>query len=242
MRNVCTIEGCNNYVQGRGFCGFHYRKLLRYGDPLGERSPLGIYIKCTVEGCDTISRSIMHPYCEKHYGRIRRNGNTDLKEIPFKRLHTQGYVLLHAPNHPLTMRHTGRNEYEHRIVYYDTHGEGPFKCNWCGKEVSWDDMHVDHLNDKHDDNSPDNLVASCPVCNQQRGHYKATATMRDTHGRWIEYNGQRKMLTEWANEIGITRASLTWRLRSGWTLGRALTETRGKTGPKAVNDQLLLFG
>jgi len=211
MRNKCEVKGCLSDVRENG--------------------------TCTVDGCINKARSLTSPYCEKHYYRIRRNGSVELKEvsrIPPKRLHTHGYILLYVPDHPLAVRHTGPYEYEHRVVYYDMYGEGPFKCNWCGKEVSWRDMHIDHLNDKRDDNTPDNLVASCPVCNQSRGRDKQTLTMRELHGRWIEYNGQRKMLSEWAKELGISRVSLNWRMDSGWDLERALTERRGKCGPKSV--------
>ena len=238
MRNLCTIPECNNYVHGKGLCSLHYRKLLKYGDPLFAKEPRETFITCIVEGCETISRSIKHPYCEKHYYRIRRNGSIELKEKTGRFYNDKGYIRLYAPAHPLTIRHTGTSEYEHRIVYYNVHGAGPFKCNWCGKEVTWDDMHVDHLNDKHDDNSPGNLVSSCPVCNQKRGKHKANETMRNVYGRWIEYNGQRKMMSEWAKEIGITRASLIWRIKSGWTIERALTETRGKYGPRSQADKI----
>lgn len=189
---------------------------------------------CTVTGCCNYVRSSGSPYCEKHYGRIRRNGSINLKEIPFKHLHTHGYILLYVPEHPLTLRHTGPYEYEHRLVYYDAHREGPFKCNWCGKEVTWEDMHVDHLDDHCDNNSLDNLVSSCPICNQHRGIDKMIRTMRNKCATWIEYGGQRKTVREWASEIGISNVALLWRINRGWPMGRALTERRGKHGPRSA--------
>jgi len=189
---------------------------------------------CTVEGCSNYARSNASPYCEKHYYRIRRNGSLELKqkEIPESHFQTGGYVLRYAPNHPLTKRHTGPYEYEHRIVYYDANGCGPFKCHWCGKTVTWDDMHVDHLNSIITDNRIENLVASCPICNQHRGLSKMRDTMRSKHAARISYNGEDKTITEWADKLGISKVSLFWRLEHGWPVGRALTETRGKSGPK----------
>lgn len=34
-KSICLVETCGNLsVNGRGYCGAHYRRLLRYGDPL----------------------------------------------------------------------------------------------------------------------------------------------------------------------------------------------------------------
>jgi hypothetical protein len=187
---------------------------------------------CCVDGCKGVARANNTPYCEKHYYRIRRNGTIELKHKPHKTIHSGGYVLIPAIGHPLTIRHTNNTEYEHRFVYYNHCGEGPFNCHWCGKEVTWDTLHIDHLNNCKTDNRIDNLVASCPVCNQQRGHEKLMDTVRRKHG--LEYNGRIKTINEWARDIGIKGSSLRLRLANGWPLERALTEPRGRTGPKQV--------
>lgn len=41
--------------------------------------------------------------------------------------------------------------------------------------------------------------------------------------RWLEHNGSRKTLTEWAAQLGITPAALSYRLEAGWSLAEALT-------------------
>jgi hypothetical protein len=187
---------------------------------------------CTVSGCDKDVRSSGAQYCEMHYARLRRSGTTERqKPSPFY-IHSGGYILVYAPDHPLTQTHTGSHEYQHRMVYFNTHGAGPFRCHWCNDPVEWSTMHVDHLNEIVDDNRPENLVASCPICNQRRGRNKMIATMRRLHGTWIYFRGQRKMLTDWAESIGVTRTSLQARLKAGWPLERALTERRGKFGPR----------
>ena len=167
-----------------------------------------------------------------HYTRLRRSGTTERrKPSPFN-VHSGGYILAYAPDHPLTRTHTGVYEYQHRIVYFNEHGEGPFRCHWCDNIVRWSTMHVDHLNATVDDNRPENLVASCPSCNQRRGRSKMTHTMRQLYAIWIDFRGQRKTLADWAEAVGIARTSLQARLKAGWSLERALTEPRGKFGPR----------
>ncbi len=39
--NFCTIDGCDQVHQARGYCTKHYTRLLRYGDPLVVRKPRG---------------------------------------------------------------------------------------------------------------------------------------------------------------------------------------------------------
>lgn len=43
------------------------------------------------------------------------------------------------------------------------------------------------------------------------------------HVRNITFNGETHPLSEWARKIGIERATLVARFRSGWTIDRALT-------------------
>jgi hypothetical protein len=188
---------------------------------------------CTVSGCGKDARSSGAQYCEMHYARLRRSGTTERRRMrsPFL-VQSGGYILVYAPEHPLTKTHTGAYEYQHRIVYFNAHGEGPFRCHWCNDPIEWSTMHVDHLNEIVDDNGLENLVASCPLCNQRRGRDKMIATARQTRGIWIDFHGQRKMLTDWAGSIGIARTSLQARLKAGWPLERALTEPRGKSGPR----------
>lgn len=134
---------------------------------------------CSVEGCGNTSRNASgRLLCEAHYMRLRRKGTTDLK-VPKPRLtHSHGYTILRCPNHPLASRRGSNHEYEHRVVFYDAHGEGPFDCHWCGQEVDWSNLHVDHLDDVKDHNDLINLVASCPTCNQARGAEKMRLTQR----------------------------------------------------------------
>ncbi|MBK9496656.1 MAG: HNH endonuclease [Xanthomonadales bacterium] len=170
------------------------------------------------------------PYCMMHYYRIRRNGQLDLptKDIPELTDHSGGYRLKYHPNHPLSRNHS--RVYEHRFVYHAEHGDGPFKCYHCADVVTWDDMHVDHLNDQPDDNRIENLAASCPECNMKRGAWKVKTTHRQKSVRQITWQGVTRCASEWAELLGLRAASFQWRLKH-WPLERVMTEPRGSTGP-----------
>lgn len=189
-----------------------------------------LHVQCKVDGCLKEATRTGKSLCEMHYYRKRRTGTLDL--VPAERPaieHTHGYVLVYAPGHPLGT--TSCRQYEHRLVYYDAHGAGPFNCHWCGVDVSWHNMHVDHLNTVRNDNRASNLVASCPGCNKSRGVESMRATVR-AKSRSITLNGRTLSVPQWADVIGISAVSLYARLASGWSEERALTTPRGKTGPK----------
>lgn len=187
--------------------------------------------KCSVDGCDMEANRKGAGLCEKHYMRQRRNGTTKTQYERAEEfsIHSHGYVLAKAKGHVLSRG--GARAYAHRLAFYEANGEGPFSCHWCGVRVTWADMHVDHLDDDKKNNDPRNLVSSCPVCNQQRGHHKQVATNRAKTG--IEFNGEKLTPNEWASRLGISRPALVFRLKNGWPLERALTEGRGVTGPQS---------
>lgn len=189
--------------------------------------------KCKVDGCDNEANRISSRLCEKHYMRVRRHGSTDKKSNvkPGKLEHVGGgYLLLYMPDHPLA-RGCSPRVYEHRVIYYDHHGEGPFKCYHCGATQTWETMHVDHLDDNPKNNRIDNLACSCPTCNQSRGRAKMTKTAQENSEWMIEFRGERLHVKEWADRLGISRNSLKDRIKK-WPLERAMTEPRGKFGPR----------
>ncbi len=192
--------------------------------------------ECEVEGCFSRVRSPGSPLCEKHYMRKRRHGSVKKKaEIsppPLERTHTHGYIQEHLPDHPLWGETNGRL-YQHRRVFFDHHGKGPFNCHWCGEQVTWEGMHVDHVNAVRDDNRIGNLVPSCPQCNQARGVEKMKATRRKRSEARIEWNGEDLCHSEWAERLGISPQSLRARVKRGWPVQRIVTEGRGKFGPKS---------
>lgn len=186
---------------------------------------------CSVQGCKLIARANNTPYCEKHYMRVRRHGSTERLSTlkPGNLTHSHGYVLVNAPDHCLS-RNSNR-AYEHRIVYHSHYGDGPFDCHWCGTQVTWDDVHIDHLDDCKTNNAVSNLVASCAVCNQKRGSEKMKATHRRKSHRRYTAHGKTMCLSEWAAHLGLSRASLQWRIDRGWPITRVFSPRIGKRGP-----------
>jgi hypothetical protein len=192
-----------------------------------KNTDLEIYM-CTVVGCEIPPRSGSSPYCEKHYIRLYRNGTLEKKNVPVAFEHSHGYVLVPAAGHFLARGSS--HAYEHRVVYHKAHGDGPFPCYWCQSSVAWDDLHIDHLDDNKKNNSTDNLVASCAVCNQKRGQHKIQNTWRTKVG--ITALGMTKTMNEWALYAGISRQSIIFRLKSGLSFEDAITKPKGKTGPR----------
>lgn len=74
----CTIDGCdrNAYKGGRGWCGTHYMRWRRKGDPMagGEvQRQSGTGQPCSVAECERAV--IAHELCERHYRRFKRCGD-----------------------------------------------------------------------------------------------------------------------------------------------------------------------
>lgn len=106
--------------------------------------------------------------CEKHYMRLHRHGYDKQPESGRACYSSGGYVVEYYPQHAIANKNG--TIYQHRRVYYDVHGDGPFACHWCGCVVTWKTLHVDHFNNNKTDNAPNNLLAACEPCNHMRGH------------------------------------------------------------------------
>lgn len=69
---ACSIKGCERPAKHRGWCGAHYQRWQRYGDPNGSASPASP-LACAADECDDPSRSL--GLCERHYRRFKRHGD-----------------------------------------------------------------------------------------------------------------------------------------------------------------------
>ena len=77
--NKCKIDFCGKKYYAKGFCGPHYQKNRRYGDPLyggsknsdlpGFRDPDRV---CSVEGCD--NKHDARGFCSSHYRKYMAYG------------------------------------------------------------------------------------------------------------------------------------------------------------------------
>lgn len=229
--NNCTI--CSKEIpkypgRGRQYkqCSPECRK-EEYTRRLKQRSEN--FEVCKIEGCGKPANRVGFQLCEAHYGRVRRNGTTDLLPTSEKHFNSAGYVVVKAKDHPLARRDGWT--YEHRLVYHSANGAGPFNCHWCSKQVSWGDLHIDHLNDDKKDNRIENLAATCAGCNTSRGIWKRKEKILNMRG--VEFNGDKDTVHGWAKRLGIPFHVLSWRLRKGWTVDEAMSTPVGLTGKKA---------
>lgn len=192
------------------------------------------FAMCSVEGCGRDANRRGPGLCERHYYHKRRTGSPKpraprARQEQYSDKH--GYTHVYPPQgHPLSKG--TRAVLQHRLLFFDAHGAGPHPCHWCGIYVEWSKLHVDHLNDMPGDNAPANLLPSCPGCNIARARRRSRVTMRERYEHRLAFDGQEMALSEWAARLGITTTSMRIRLAKGWPLERALTEPRGRFGPK----------
>lgn len=158
-------------------------------------------MKCKVDGCDRNALYKEAQLCQKHYFRQWRNGTTELvRSRKYRQQNTKGYQWIYEPNHPLRHKTSGYVA-EHRFVLYATIGDNPFSCELCGKPLTWETCHVDHIDTDVTNNSIDNLRPTCSACNTWRG-IGAPATWTRTHK--IEFEGEKKTPAEWARDPRVS--------------------------------------
>lgn len=114
---TCKVIGCNKQSTSKNFCGMHYHRFKRYGDPLKgsdfrDRNPPN---KCTIEGCNRKHNG--RGFCIMHYKRFRKYGDANKTLIKPKgsiQINDAGYIIIRKNNtttreHRLVMeKHLGR--------------------------------------------------------------------------------------------------------------------------------------
>lgn len=77
-KDPCKIDGCKGYAFGHGYCGKHYQRLRRSGDPLGGRTMVGDPLKFIHEVAVpfTGDECLTWPYARTlaGYGALKLNG------------------------------------------------------------------------------------------------------------------------------------------------------------------------
>jgi hypothetical protein len=148
---ICSIEGCEQRHQSLGFCGSHYWRFKKYGDPLlgATRRPRAPRF-CVVENCDRLH--VSKGYCRGHLGRIKRNGNVGVLPIrtePRGSIDKNGYRSISVPAGTPGARSNRGGAWsmlEHRYVMAQILGR-PLRA----------DEEVHHKNAERADNRPENL-------------------------------------------------------------------------------------
>lgn len=70
-RMKCSIDECTEWARVRGWCGAHYQRWRRFGDP--EFYPPPAQKQCTIDGCGGVTNA--RGLCGKHYYRWWRYGD-----------------------------------------------------------------------------------------------------------------------------------------------------------------------
>ncbi|EDJ2117581.1 HNH endonuclease [Salmonella enterica subsp. enterica serovar Kentucky] len=181
-------------------------------------------MKCKIDGCDRECRYMEQQVCQKHYFRMMRYGTYELtKHGKGKGIsaNAKGYVMIKEPSHPLAMKNGF--VYEHRKAVYAKFGEHLPPCELCGKYVTWANAHIDHKDDRVNNNNPDNLRVLCNACNVMRSRIHIPShTRKNSHA--ITFNGETKTPAEWSRDprVSIAGNTILFRLRKGMSVEQAL--------------------
>lgn len=174
-------------------------------------------MKCKVEGCECDCRYMTQKVCQKHYFRMMRFGTYETTKVGKRKERSQndmGYQMLHRPDHPLAM--ANGSVYEHRAVVYEKYGDILPDCELCGKSLTWETAHIDHIDEDVRNNHDSNLRPLCNPCNTLRGRYKYPEYLRK--GRIaLTFDGETKTANEWARDprVNVTNTTITRRKREG---------------------------
>lgn len=181
---------------------------------------------CSVSGCPRTVRSSGATMCERHYFQMRRNGYVGPMQRDERIGHSSGYQLLMAPDHALRTEHSNSPRvYEHRAMMFSEVGDGPICCADCGKEMRWKDGDscVCRTNGDPSENQIGALEIRCRSCAGKLAYEASKGTLAKVHYRFLERDGKRQTLTEWAREMGMKPSTLARRLdRYHWPLDKAL--------------------
>lgn len=134
-RRPCSIDGCEKPAKGRGWCGAHWLRWRKYGDPLGA-APLPPqcrpqHVGCKVDDCDEKHHSF--GFCSMHAARFKKWGDPN-KVGP----RTPGRNRVNSPKYTTV----------HRRLLRDVGSASEHACVDCGgtaKEWSYDGLDAGEL-------------------------------------------------------------------------------------------------
>jgi len=185
---LCKIDGCDKAASKRGWCGAHYRRWQRHGDPLG-----GGYARtknsgsCKIDECENPSAT--RGWCQFHYQRwhkfgdpLHQSGKTKPGE-PIEFCHT---IAAHTEKDGCVFWPFGRftNGYGH--VHYEGSSTGAHRvvCRIAHGEPSSEDLVVAHScnNGNRGCVNPNHLRWATHVGNAQDRISHGTQVRGENHG------------------------------------------------------------
>lgn len=124
----CGIDNCERPALARGWCGAHYQRWKKHGDPLGS-TPRRQRAQCSVDQCSREAEA--HGLCVTHVSRLRRTGTAEDRPLAIERF--DEFVERRSSGEcwpwlgPTNNAGYGRcsQQYAHRIACERAHGEAP---------------------------------------------------------------------------------------------------------------------
>lgn len=112
----CSLEGCDRPHEALGYCGMHYQRVKKHGDPMWTDGRQFRGSVCTIDGCDEPHARV--GYCNSHYYRLDRYGDpfhdTGRRKPGTGTRTVDGYIMLRGVDHPNATN--GGFMFEHRLV------------------------------------------------------------------------------------------------------------------------------
>lgn len=210
VQKTCSVSDCPRVSYCKTFCGMHYRRWLRHGDPLITKKVDKYTEPCAVDGCT--EKVEARALCLNHYQRMRKYGDP-----------------VAPPQYVQGVDHHwwGGDS----IGYVGQHGRvrrkygTPKCCAHCGLEDPdrWYDWAYDNIGDRND---PDNYIRLCRPCHRTydtelmaRGSRHGMSKLSEQSAREIrQRRGNGELLRILAEEYGVSITTIfdvasgkTWR-------------------------------
>jgi hypothetical protein len=151
---------------------------------------------CSIEGCTHKIYYAERQICQMHYFRFMRNGTYEkIKQGKNRTQNQVGYQMIPNSEHPLAMKNG--YVYEHRMVFFDS-GKFNGKCEVCGVDINWGNLHIDHKDDNIKNNDISNLRSTCRNCNTTKGRSASTLAKN-----FLTCRGITLSIAEWARRDDV---------------------------------------